>query len=198
MHRGRATVIRSTTRARDGRGRRGPGRDGTSSCEGVVSTPRDARARVALTGRPSVRRPHRLRGAVRSAAALLLVAASPAAAQDSDEPPERSVRDGVYTEAQAARGKALFAERCSLCHSEFEFSGSGYMRSWTGATLQQLYRVISTMMPYDNPGALAPEEYADVLAHLLELNGLPAGDAELGTDPEALGRIRIEPASGGG
>ena len=49
-------------------------------------------------------------------------------------------------------------------------------------------------VPYDRPGALPAEEYAAVLAYLLELNAYPAGDAPLEGDPDALRGIRIERA----
>jgi hypothetical protein len=46
-------------------------------------------------------------------------------------------------------------------------------------------------MPQDNPGGLRRQEYADVLAYLFELNGLPAGDTALPADDCGLRRIRI-------
>jgi hypothetical protein len=50
-------------------------------------------------------------------------------------------------------------------------------------------------MPKSEPGTLTPDEYAQVLAYLLELNGMPAGDVELPPDPEAMKTIRIDMAS---
>jgi S-disulfanyl-L-cysteine oxidoreductase SoxD len=47
-------------------------------------------------------------------------------------------------------------------------------------------------MPKNEPGSLAPEEYADVLAYLLQLNGMPAGERDLPADSTALKRIRID------
>jgi hypothetical protein len=47
-------------------------------------------------------------------------------------------------------------------------------------------------MPKNNPGSLTPEEYADVTAYILQLNGLPTGDEELPGDQAAARRIRIE------
>ena len=34
------------------------------------------------------------------------------------QPPTKSIWDGVFTEAQATRGKALYAENCASCHGE--------------------------------------------------------------------------------
>ncbi|MFW6078082.1 MAG: c-type cytochrome [Gemmatimonadota bacterium] len=126
--------------------------------------------------------------------AALLLAASPASAQQSEADARRSVLDGVFTEEQATRGGELFADRCAECHSTYEFSSTGYLLSWVGTTLDQLYDLIATTMPYDRPGALPAEEYAAVLAYLLELNAYPAGGSALADDRDALRGIRIERA----
>jgi mono/diheme cytochrome c family protein len=125
---------------------------------------------------------------------LVLVAASMvvperAPAQGSDGP---STRDGIYTPAQAARGAALAEGVCVECHlmSE-EFTGT-FLQSWNGATLAALYDVISTTMPQNRPGALKPREYADVLAYILSLNGVPAGATELSAQAETFDTIRID------
>lgn len=128
---------------------------------------------------------------------LTLAGTAPAQAQQTDAAAGRSVLDGVYTEAQAERGGTVFGERCSACHSTYEFSTSGFFLSWIGATLDQLYDVIATTMPYDNPGSLEPETYAAVVAYFLKLNGYPAGDGDLDPVEGALRGIRIEPAPDG-
>jgi hypothetical protein len=51
---------------------------------------------------------------------------------------------------------------------------------------------MSTTMPQDNPGSLAPQEYADILAFFFQLNGFPSGSRELPGDQDALGAIMIE------
>ena len=46
-------------------------------------------------------------------------------------------------------------------------------------------------MPLDARGALATEQYVDILAYILQENGFPAGEGDLVADPEALAGIRI-------
>ena len=46
-------------------------------------------------------------------AALLFLAVVSLRAQQA-----RTAKDGVYTDAQAVRGKATFNMRCALCHGE--------------------------------------------------------------------------------
>ena len=43
------------------------------------------------------------------------------------------------------------------------------------------------------PGTLSDEEYAQVTAYLLRLNGMPDGSLDLPADSAALGTIRIVP-----
>jgi mono/diheme cytochrome c family protein len=121
----------------------------------------------------------------------LLVSASSAVAQSGP----RSVQDGVYSSAQAERGEAVFREVCVSCHATTEFKGDDFHLAWSGRTLRDLFRLISTTMPNENPGALSRQQYIDVVAYLLDLNEYPAGASDLGSDESALRRIRIEKAN---
>jgi quinoprotein glucose dehydrogenase len=124
-------------------------------------------------------------------AGALVALASPAAAQNG-APPDRSVRDGVYSKPQAARGKATFGEVCGNCHSTSQFRGDESQMQWDGRSVNDLFAQLRTTMPIDNPGGLTPQEYAAVIAYVLELNGYPAGGEELPAAAEPLKRIRIE------
>jgi mono/diheme cytochrome c family protein len=119
----------------------------------------------------------------------------PASGQESSEPevaPVRSVLSGVYTAAQATRGEAQFKQNCAACHTTGEFSSVAFRRAWSGRTIYDLFEMVRTLMPYDSPGSLSRESYAEILAYFLELNGYPAGDVELPADGEAQKLIRIE------
>jgi mono/diheme cytochrome c family protein len=124
---------------------------------------------------------------------LLLTTVLLAAAQEDQEDQEektRSVQSGVYTEAQAEHGAAVFKETCVSCHQPGEFGDGAYMDGWSGQTAHDMIEHIRTTMPQDNPGSLKRKEYVDVVAYLFRLNGLPAGDAEM--DVSSVKRIRIE------
>jgi hypothetical protein len=103
----------------------------------------------------------------------------------------KSIRDGVYTKAQAARGGATFSALCMACHADPKFAAS-VIDNRDGVPVVELFTFMSTAMPEDNPGSLKPEEYAEVLAYFLSARGLPAGAADLPVDLEALKQIRIE------
>jgi len=133
------------------------------------------------------RRPPRRAGFLCALAILSL--AGGAAAQSTAGP--TSTKEGVYTEEQAARGERIVLDRCAACHQNDYFTGS-FQASWRGARVSTLYDLIRTQMPEDNPGGLGRSEYADVLAYIFKLNGLPPGDEDLGSTKSALERIVIE------
>ena len=130
------------------------------------------------------------RGTLAATALLPLLAAHPAAAQTSDGEPLTTL-DGVYTTEQAQRGAEVIEQVCRECHEDEEFVGA-FIRSWAGASVAALYDDIYSLMPEDQPGSLPPQQYADVIAYILQLNGLPPGDVELATARDALERVIIE------
>lgn len=112
---------------------------------------------------------------------------APAAAQ------ERTTQAGVYTTAQATRGQDTFAAFCQGCHTPASHATPAFTNAWRDKPLVALFRFLSEAMPKSEPGSLTPDEYAQVLAYLLKLNGMPAGDQELPADTAVLQSIRFEP-----
>lgn len=103
----------------------------------------------------------------------------------------RTVNDGVYTSAQADRGQAVFGTSCTVCHDPARFTGDEFLGVWTGKPLRDLFQIISTTMPEDNPGGLKPQQYADVVAYFLKLNQFPAGREELKPSADAMAGVTI-------
>jgi mono/diheme cytochrome c family protein len=136
----------------------------------------------------------RIRRLIPGTLACLVFLVTPAMAQNGGNG-ERSVLRGVYTKAQSATGKGTFLNVCANCHSAGQFRGENFQRTWAGRTIYDLFLQLSSTMPGDNPGGLAPKEYAAVIAYFLELNGYPSGEADLPTATAALERIRIEVAT---
>ncbi len=54
-----------------------------------------------------------------------------------------------------------------------------------------LYDKSRDTMPPARPASLADEAYAEILAYIFEVNGIPAGAAELPPGGDALARMRI-------
>lgn len=105
---------------------------------------------------------------------------------------KKSVKAGVYTAAQAERGQSLYRSKCASCHAPNRFTDDLFYLSFAGKPLFEMFDVISDSMPEDNPGSMKKEEYADVIAYLLQLNRFPAGETELPTDKDALSKILME------
>jgi mono/diheme cytochrome c family protein len=105
-----------------------------------------------------------------------------------------TVLDGVYTPAQAARGEAAYTRSCSGCHEGQDadgplLTGKVFLDRWREDSLGSLFTFVKTTMPGSAPGSLDAQVYADVLAFLLEANGLPAGAREL--TPETAARVQL-------
>ena len=112
-----------------------------------------------------------------------------------------SVSDGVYTEAQAERGAALYGEQCASCHGEDmtgiadlfpALVGDTFATNWQGKSVGELFEKISTTMPGLDPGSLMPEQVADLVAHTLSAEKYPVGATELPFSVEALNEITID------
>jgi hypothetical protein len=63
--------------------------------------------------------------------------------------------------------------------------------TWSGRTAAELFDYLRTTMPDNNPGRLSGRQYADIVAYLLQLNGMPTGPRSLSADPRQLEQIRI-------
>jgi hypothetical protein len=63
---------------------------------------------------------------------------------------------------------------------------------WVGMTVGDLFTIISTSMPDDNPGSLSSREVVEALAYMLRSNDLPAGTTELPEKLDELNQIRLE------
>ena len=95
-----------------------------------------------------------------------------------------SVLDGVYTVAQAERGEAIYSTQCAMCHEGQDADGpeltaAVFLDRWREDTLEPLFTFMRTRMPGNRPGSLDERAYLDVLAYVLQVHGLPAGEREL-------------------
>ena len=146
---------------------------------------------VAMVVTRLLRAPARTTGWTAALAACIVVGgASTATAQARSE--MRSTLTGVFTDAQAARGKDIYIGTCRECHTPASHTGVVFKNLWGGKRLSDLLDFMQEKMPKNSPGSLTGEEYAAVTAYILLLNGLPSGADELPSDATAARRIRIE------
>ena len=149
---------------------------------------------------------------IRAACFALFVAAAPALAQGTKAPgstktsstkttstktsasqrAQKTTLSGVYTLEEATAGKELYLGLCAGCHQAVTHTGPAFRKKWTGKPLSELYTYMRTLMPKNDPGSLADEDYGILLAYMLQMNQMPAGKAYLSTDTLELRKIRID------
>ena len=104
----------------------------------------------------------------------------------------RPASSGVYTAEQAAKGEDAYGANCMGCHNTAAHMGDVFVSNWAGRPISEFYGFISSAMPKNEPGSLAPQEYASIVAYILKLNGMPAGKEPLPSDEAVLARIRFD------
>lgn len=125
---------------------------------------------------------------------LLFLIPFAAVAQDNDR-----IWSGVYTAAQAERGKAAFAKSCSNCHNSTldgtarapALHGDKFMADWVNTNVYTLFTKLRDTMPATYPETVADDVKLDILTYLLQANSFPAGSTELKLDEKELGNIQI-------
>ena len=144
-----------------------------------------------------------MRAALRclGAAAPVLVAGVVVAAP-AQEVAAPSARGGVYTEEQANRGEALYDDQCAVCHGAIRqfvpemaalLGDHNFRNAWRGRSLGEMFGYIRETMPQDNPSTLTPAQTAEIVAHILRGNRLPAGETPLSEDEGTLNAIPFDP-----
>jgi len=111
----------------------------------------------------------------------------------------KSQWEGVYTEEQAKRGDALYAQYCAACHGPDlsggemapGLTGGEFSSNWNDLSLGELFERIRISMPQNAPGTLTRQQAADILAFMLSKASVPAGSSELPTQTEILNGIKF-------
>jgi quinoprotein glucose dehydrogenase len=111
-----------------------------------------------------------------------------------------SVWQGVYTKAQAERGRVTYFAACLSCHGAVlqgdtdapELAGNSFLKRWTGQSVGALFAFTESQMPVGRARGLGAQSYADLVAHILATNGFPDGQQELPTSGPVLDKIMID------
>jgi mono/diheme cytochrome c family protein len=138
-----------------------------------------------------------MKSVVLSAAVIACVFVAPSSSV-VDARQARRAADGVYADAQAKRGDALYQSRCASCHGENltgdlapALVGQGFQDVWNQQPLSDLFDKILNTMPAETPGTLSRPQVADLVSSLLQANKFPAGRAELDSSDAALKLISL-------
>lgn len=117
-------------------------------------------------------------------------------------PPPSNAAPGMpphYTAEQAAAGKTAYNSNCAVCHGNTMINGTFgpplageyFKTTWSGKTVKTFYDR-AKMMPPSGPGSLGDEAYANIVAYVLQLNGVQAGGAKLPAGGEALDKMTVK------
>ncbi|MCY4598301.1 MAG: cytochrome c, partial [Acidobacteria bacterium] len=128
------------------------------------------------------------------------VLATEAAAQQPEREPAQ------YTAEQADAGLAAYRQHCATCHGENlddgpfapPLRGTAFRAKWYTRSVEALFTETATTMPQDRPDSLGDETYTDLIAFLLQENGIEAGPEPLPADTAARGALSTGWRSGGG
>ena len=114
-------------------------------------------------------------------------------------PPSQSVRAGVYTKEQAARGEKLYTQMCAECHGDDltgreqanALAGPEFGAAWEGEPISGLF-VKSRQMPPGGTNTLTRPELVDIVSYILSFNGLKSGTTPLSDEQSVLNTITFE------
>ena len=115
---------------------------------------------------------------------------------------QTNTRDGVFTQQQAVSGGALYLRSCVECHGITlaggeagpALVGGAFWSQWQDQSLAAFYQITASTMPVNNPNGFSPEQYADVVAFMLQQNGLPVGEEPLTANVADMVAITMQPS----
>ena len=106
-------------------------------------------------------------------------------------PAEAANAVGPFTQAQVSAGRIQFLTHCTGCHNSYLLGNSGpplsgpvFLEDWAMKSTHQLFRFASTNMPLNAPGTLTEENYLNLVAYILAVNGAKPGAAPFTKDSE--------------
>jgi mono/diheme cytochrome c family protein len=114
---------------------------------------------------------------------------------DAQAPPR--IWQGVYTGAQASRGKTSYDTSCVRCHGADllgttapPLRGERFMATWGGENVSRLFEKIRDTMPPLFGTFVSDDAKLDIVAYVLQSNGYPEGKRDLAAGP-GLASIQI-------
>jgi len=115
---------------------------------------------------------------------------------------------GPFTAEQATAGRVAYEANCAACHGSDlagapPLAGEGFIGGWSTRTTRDLFGLIRTTMPSDNPGGLPEGTYVNIAAYIMRFNGIapgttpltPTTDARIGGPAPGAARGAAPPAA---
>ena len=142
-------------------------------------------------------------GALVAAGVLSLLVATASSAAGQAQPRREPA---AYTAEQADAGFVAYAQHCASCHGDNlddgpfapPLRGTAFREAWLPRSVEALFTLTSTTMPQDRPGVLDDETVTELVALMLQENGVEASGTALPADPDLLASLAPGWSSAGG
>jgi mono/diheme cytochrome c family protein len=117
----------------------------------------------------------------------------------------KSTVSGVFTAEQAKNGERAFQAKCATCHGADlhstdaeapDLTEGAFKFGWQGKTIANRFEQIRSSMPLGNARGLDDQTYIDIVAYILQFNGIPSGNQKLEPDVRVLEQIVIDIPAG--
>ncbi|MFT8420352.1 c-type cytochrome [Gluconacetobacter sp.] len=120
---------------------------------------------------------------------VLAAADVPAAPAAAAAPAAGGEKPALFTAAQADAGKKAYADNCAQCHGDNlegmagpALKGKHFASPKANFHVGDIFTIVSQNMPATQPASLPHDVYVDIMAFLLQQNGMPAGSTALTFD----------------
>ncbi len=108
----------------------------------------------------------------------------------ADDVADDPVPVSSFTLAQASAGADLYATQCASCHGATlvgsptapALAGSAFVGRWGQRDAAGLFSITRSSMPPGGNTNLSDADYVNMVAHILQTNGIPAGESPLLAD----------------
>ena len=116
-----------------------------------------------------------------------------------------STASGVFSAEQAKNGERAFQAKCATCHGQDlhstdaeapDLTEGAFKFGWQGKTIANRFEQIRGSMPLGNARSLDDQTYIDIVAYILQFNGIPAGNQKLEPDDRVLEQIVVAVPAG--
>ena len=112
----------------------------------------------------------------------------------------RSTASGIFTAEQAKNGERAFQAKCATCHGADlhstdaeapDLTEGAFKFGWQGKTIANRFEQIRSSMPLGNARSLDDQTYIDIVAYILQFNGIPSGTQKLVPEVGILEQIVV-------